>query len=209
MFDVFNGKPPLAPLLVSDRRVRANIAVKEFVEKIALIILVRRLLTNSCRVAITSRCVASTRSMKCNARLNVKQSCHVVTIVPENVTSARREVHMNFANINAVDYWSVYIVATPHVANLALPVTRNVPRVVLTENVKDVVHSYVILALNRANGGVHIISARIFVGRSATALHVMLRVPRSSPVNIHVLACVEKTVQRCVPFAMPKSFPPQ
>ena len=43
MFDVFNEKPPFAPLLVSDRRVRADIAVKEFVEKIALIILVMRL----------------------------------------------------------------------------------------------------------------------------------------------------------------------
>lgn len=43
MFDVLNEELLLAPLLVSDRRVRANIAVKEFVEKTALIILVMRL----------------------------------------------------------------------------------------------------------------------------------------------------------------------
>ena len=146
--------------------------------------------------------------MKCSAQLNVKQSCHAVTIVREHVTIVRREVHMNFVNINAGDYLFVYIVAKVFVASLVLPVTRVVPKVVPMENVKSLVHSFVILALNCAHGVVHIISARIFVEKNATARHVMLPVPRSSLVSTHVLACVGKTVQSCVPYVMPKSSPP-
>lgn len=115
---------------------------------------------------------------------------------------------MNGANIHVVDYSFVRTVAMLYVPSLALPVTGNVEHVALTENVKNGVHSCVILALNRAHGVVHIISARIFVEKNATALHVMLPVPRSSPAVTLVLVCVEKTVPRCAAFAMPKSFLP-
>ena len=87
-------------------------------------------------VVIGLKCLAASLLMMYNALRHVKRSCHVATSVLGHVTIATKEVHMNCANIHAVDYSFVRTVVKQYAANLALPVTDNVADVALMGNAK-------------------------------------------------------------------------
>lgn len=144
----------------------------------------------------------------CSVLLHVEESCRVVTSVLGHVTIATKGVHMNYANIHVVDCSFVHTAVKQHVVSPALPVTENAADVVLMGNAKGSVHNRVNRAKNRVIGVVLIISAIIFVERSAIAQDVMPRVARSFPVATRVLVCVEKTVLLCAPNAILRSFLP-
>jgi len=207
-FSAFKEKPRPAWHLVGVERAHANIFVKEFVDKIVLIILAMYLWLKTFCVVIRSRCFAVSLLMMYSALLHVEQSCHVVISVLEYVAIANKMAHMNCANVHVVDYLFVRTAVKQHVVSLAPPVTGNVADVALMENARNVVQGCVTRAQNRAHGAVLITSAIIFVERNAIALAVMLPVPGSCLAATRVLACVEKTAPLCAPFVILRSFLP-
>ena len=207
-FSAIKEKPRPAWHLVGVERAHANTFVKEFVDKIVLIILVMYLWSKPFCVVIRSRCFAVSLLMMYSALLHVEQSCHVVISVLEYATIANKVVYMSCANVHVVDYLFVRTVVRQHVVSLARPVTGNVADVALMENANKVVLSCVTRAQNHAHGTVRITSVIIFVGRNATALVVMHPAPRSSLAVTRVLACAEKTVPLCASFVILRSFLP-
>lgn len=143
--------------------------------------------------------------MMCNALSLVELSCPAVTSVLEHVVNVSKGVHMKCANTLVVGFLSVCIVAKLHAVNRAHPVTKNAVDVALMQSAANAVHYRVRHANNYAHGVVLITSAITFVERNVTALDAMPPAQRSSLVAIHVLDCVEKTVQHYVQFVIIKS----
>jgi len=144
--------------------------------------------------------------MKFNALLHAEQICHAVTSALEHAMTASKAAHMKCANTHAADLSFVRTAVKRHAVRPAHLVPENAVDVALMENAPDAVFNHVIHATNRVAGVVLITNAIIFVERSAIALAVMPPAPRSLLAATHVLVCVERTVRRCVPFAMLKSF---
>jgi len=143
---------------------------------------------------------------KYNALLHVEQSCHAVTSVLEHAMTVSKGVHMRCANTHAADLSFVRTAVKRHAERPAHLVPENVVDVALMENAVNAVFNRVIHATNRVPGVVLITNAIIFAEKSVIALSVMPPAPRSSLAATHVLVCVERTVLRCVPFVMLKSF---
>ena len=157
-------------------------------------------------MVISLKCIVVALWKICNVLLHVKKICHVVISALELVMIADKAVHMNCVNIHVVDCLFVRTDVKQHAMSLVLPVTENATDVVLTSNAENDVPSLVTRAEDHAPGIVHTINAKISVERNAIALAVTLPVPKNCLVVTPVLACVEKTVPLCVPFATLRSF---
>jgi len=140
--------------------------------------------------------------------LFVDKNCHAVISVLGHVMIANKAVHMNCANVHVVDCLFVRTDVKQHVVSLALPVTGDATDVALMANVTNAVPNRVTRAGDRAPGVVLTTNAKISAERNVIVLAVMLPVPKSCPVAIPVLACVEKTAPLCVLFAIIRSFLP-
>ena len=135
------------------------------------------------------------------------QSCHVVISVLGHVAIVNRGIHTKFAKIRALVFSFACTVAEESAVSLALHVSVGAVVGALMKSVRSTAQNHAIHVDSLVHGVVLITSATIFVVKSATALHVMLPVPKSFRLVVtSVLACAEKTVPLCVPSATPKSY---